>query len=263
MPTGYNRLLMTTLPRRTSAHPRTGGAAALLATVFLLAGAAAALACLAPGPALAAAAEPQAAQAITPELRAEFERWWDTQPRMTLPVSSDGAKVLVVKFTDLQCPSCGVSHIAMKPKLAEYQTRYPGAVKLVTKDYPLQPECNPNVQRAVHLAACDAAAAVRMARQVGKGDALEDWFYSNQSSLTPTSVRQAAAAIGGVTNFNAGLPAALNAIRTDVGLGKLLGVNATPTFYVNGVRCESQKQPLATPFIFAAIEYELRKAGLK
>jgi len=256
---------MTTPHRRTWVHPKPAGArsAALLATVVLLAGAAATVAFFPPGPALAAAAGPQAAPGITPELRAEFERWWDTQPRMTLPISSDGAKVLIVKFTDLQCPSCGVSHIAMKPRLAEYQARYPGAVKLVAKDYPLQPECNPNVQRAVHLAACDAAAAVRMARQQGKGDALEDWFYANQSSLTPMSVRQAAATIGGVTNFNAALATALNGIRTDVGLGKLLGVTATPTFYVNGVKCESQGQPLATPFIFVAIEYELRKAGLK
>jgi hypothetical protein len=257
---------MTTLHRRTWAHPTSVGvrSAALLASFFLLAGAAAAaVGFFPPGTAPAVTAGPQGAPGITPELRAEFERWWDAQPRMTLPISSDGAKVLIVKFTDLQCPSCGVSHVTMKPKLAEYQARYPGAVKLVTKDYPLQPECNPNVQRAVHLAACDAAAAVRMARQQGKGDALEDWFYANQSSLTPMSVRQAAAAIGGVTNFNAGLPAALNAIRTDAGLGKLLGVNATPTFYVNGVKCESQGQPLATPFIFVAIEHELRKAGLK
>ncbi|RPJ75213.1 MAG: hypothetical protein EHM24_04700 [Acidobacteria bacterium] len=256
---------MTTPHRLAWALPKAVGArsATLLAAVFLLAGAAAALAFFPPAPPVAGRSDPQAAPAVTPELRADFERWWDTQPRMTLPVSADGAKVLIVKFTDLQCPSCGLSHFAMKPKLAEYQSRYPGAVKLVTKDYPLQPECNPNVQRAVHLAACDAAAAVRMARQQGKGDALEEWFYANQSSLTPMSVRQAAATIGGVTNFNAGLATALNGIRTDVGLGKLLGVTATPTFYVNGVKCESQGQPLATPFIFVAIEYELRKAGLK
>jgi len=238
----------------------------LLVAVILLAGAA-----LAPGvlpaawPSLhaAAGAQAQAMPPVTPELRADFERWWDTQPRVTLPVSADGAKVLVVKFTDLQCPSCGVSHFALKPVLAGVESRYPGAVRMVTKDYPLQPECNGGVQRAVHLAACDAAAAVRMARQQGKGDALEDWFYRNQSSMTPASVRQAAATIGGVTNFDARLPAALSAIRTDAGLGKLLGVNATPTFYVNGVKCEAQGQPLATQFIVVAIEYELRKAGLK
>jgi hypothetical protein len=228
---------------------------------FLLAGAAAGLPTL-PG-AAAGPRAPQAAQSITPELRAEFERWWDTQPRVNLPISSDGAKVLLVKFTDLQCPSCGVSYFALKPVLADLETRHPGAVKMVTKDYPLQPDCNGGVQRAVHLAACDAAAAVRMARLQGKGDALEEWFYRNQASITPASVRQAAATIGGVTDFDARRPAALNAIRTDAGLGKLLGINATPTFYVNGVKCEAQGQPLATPFIIVAIEYELRKAGVK
>ena len=236
--------------------------AVLVAALFALAAAAAFIGSPT-GPVLAAAVARQPSQAPPAELRAEFERWWETQPRMTLPVSADGAKVLIVKFTDLQCPSCGLSYFSMKPVLANYEARHPGAVKLVTKDYPLQPECNSGVQRAVHLAACDAAAAVRMARQHGKGDALEEWFYANQAALTPASVRQAAASIGGVTNFEAGLPSALNAIRTDTGLGKLLGVRATPTFFINGVKAESQGQPITTQFILIAIDYELRKAGVK
>ena len=74
-------------------------------------------------------------------------------------------------------------------------------MKYVVKDYPLQPECNSNVTRAFHLAACDAAAAVRLARQNGKGEALEDWFYGNQPSISPATVRQMAASIGGVQDF--------------------------------------------------------------
>lgn len=235
----------------------------LLALVLLLAGAAAAVAGLPPGSTDPGPFSPQAARAISPELRAEFERWWDAQPRVTLPISADGAKVVIVKFTDLQCPSCGVTYFALKPVLANYESRFPGAVKMVTKDYPLQPECNSSVKQAVHLAACDAAAAVRMARQLGKGEALEAWFYANQAGLSPITVRQAAASIGGVTDFEARLPATLSSIRTDAGLGQFLRVNATPTFYVNGVRAESQGQPLATQFLLAAIEDEVRKAGLK
>ena len=40
-----------------------------------------------------------------------------------------------------------------------YATSWHPAVK----DYPLQPECNKNVLRPLHLAACDAAVALRLA----------------------------------------------------------------------------------------------------
>ena len=253
---------MTTLYRRVFADRgavRSRPWSLLVAALFL----GAALALIVPSEVrLRAAGGPQASAAVSPELKAEFERWWEAQPRVPLPVSADGAKVVVVKFTDLQCPSCGVSHFAMKAILARFESQVPGAVKLLTKDYPLQPECNSSVTRAVHFASCEAAAAVRMARKQGKGEALEDWFYANQATMSPSTVRQAAASIGGVTNFDAGLAAAMAGVKTDVGLGRILGVNATPTYFINGVQCESQRQPLAPQFLEIAIAYELRKAGV-
>ncbi len=56
---------------------------------------------------------------------------------------ADGAKVLIVKFNDYQCPACGQSYLAYKPILEKYAASHPGAVKLVLKDYPLSSECNP------------------------------------------------------------------------------------------------------------------------
>ena len=36
---------------------------------------------------------------------------------------------------------------------------------------------------------------------------MEDWLYANHATLTPASVRQAAADVGGVTDFDAQYPA--------------------------------------------------------
>ena len=58
-------------------------------------------------------------------------------------------------------------------------------MKFVTKDYPLEPECNANVPQTVHPFACEAAAAVRMARRNNKAEPLEDWIFANQATLTP------------------------------------------------------------------------------
>jgi protein-disulfide isomerase len=256
-------LPMTTLHRRVFGDLRAVGSrpAVLLVVVLFLAGAASTVAFFPSEAALRAGAGQRAAPAVSPELKAEFERWWDAQPRVPLPVSADGARVVVLKFSDLQCPSCSISYFAMKPILERFQDQYPGAVKMVTKDYPLQPDCNSSVQRPIHLAACDAAAAVRMARQQGKGDALEEWFYANQAAISPSSVRQAAASVGAVLDFDKGLASAMSAVKTDVGLGQFLSVRSTPTYFINGVRCEAQGQPLAPQFLDIAIARELQKAG--
>ena len=203
------------------------------------------------------AAQQRAAQPVTADQRSEFERFWDSQPRMTVPVPSDGASVVIVKFTDLQCPSCGVTFFELRPILSKYRAQFPGAVKMVTKDYPLQPECNSHVPRPLHTAACDAAVAVRLARQRNKGESLEEYLYGHQPTMSPASVRDAAFAIAGVQDLDLQYPRVIGEVKADVGLGALLGVHQTPTFFINGVKVESA----APQTIDMAIAYELKKAG--
>jgi vitamin-K-epoxide reductase (warfarin-sensitive) len=246
---------MTTLPRRLLGDLRALVARplALMALLVFLAGAASAVAFF---PKEQAAAP--AGQAPSASAQSEFERWWTGLPRIAIPVPADGAAVVIVKFSDYQCPACGQSFLSDRPIFSKYEGQFPGSIKFVAKDYPLQPECNPNVPRAVHLASCDAAAAVRMARAKGKGDALEEYFYTHQVMLTPVSVREAAQTIGGVTDFEAQYPRIIEQVKTDVGLGKLLGIRVTPTFFINGVRVDGG---LAPQTMDMAIAYELKKAG--
>jgi uncharacterized membrane protein/protein-disulfide isomerase len=190
--------------------------------------------------------------------RAEFEQYWETLPRVTVPVPSGGAAVLVVKFTDFQCPMCGASYREYKPILARYQAELPGAVKVVSKMYPLQPECNVNVPGPYHSAACDAAAAWIIARGKGRGDAMEDWLYANGALLSPAYVREGARTVGMIPDLTAEYPRVLEEIKADVALGRLLGINSTPTFFINGVKVVGA---IAPQYFDMAIAYELRKAG--
>lgn len=257
-------LPMTKIPSRIPRDVRAlaGRPAALAAVIVFVAGVASALAFFPSEERLRAEAAQQAPAAPPSDARAEFAKWWEAQPRTTVPVPSDGAAVVVVKFTDLQCGGCGASYVALKPILAKYQSLHPGAVKYIVKDYPLSPDCNPAITRPFHLAACDAAAAVRMARRDGKGDALEEWFYTHQAEITPATVREMAATMGGVKDFDARYAEAIDGVRADAGLGRLLNVRVTPTFYINGVKAEDQGQPISPQYIDIAIELELRKAGV-
>jgi protein-disulfide isomerase len=176
---------------------------------------------------------------------------------MTVPVPSDGAAVVIVKFTDLQCPQCGITFFEMRPILSRYQAQFPGAVKMVTKDYPLQMECNSSMPRPLHTAACDAAVAVRLAKQRNKGESLEEYLYGHQPTMSPASVRDAAFAIAGVQDLDLQYPRVIGEVKADVGLGRLLGVTGTPTLFINGVRIVAA----AAQTIDLAIAYELKKAG--
>jgi protein-disulfide isomerase len=184
--------------------------------------------------------------------RAKLAEWWEVQPKEDLPVDGGGARVVVVKFNDYQCPLCGVTFNMYRPLF----DKHGDSVKLVTKHYPLEGECNPGVPGGSHLAACEAAAAVIMAEAKGTARQMEEWLFANQQTLTPAKVKQAARDVAGITDFDAQYPAALKRIRADAELGERLKVNATPTFFINGRRLP---EALAAQYMNVLIEIELNR----
>ena len=217
---------MTTLPRRAVTDLRAWIASplAIAVTVLFFGGAASAVAFF-PREGSAAGSEPAAAgQAPTQDQRSEFERWYTAQPRVPLIVPAEGAKVLIVDFSDFQCPYCRQAFVALKPLLAKYNAQQPGSVRLVLKDYPLDSECNVNVQNGgPHPAACEAAVAVRLAKARNREDAMEEWLFANQPAMTPDSVRQAARDVGQVTDFEAKYASTLELVKGDIAFGQIAG----------------------------------------
>ena len=259
---------MTTLPRRAMNDLRVfaGSPLAIAIAVLFLAGAATTLAFF-PRETIAASADgsspaataPAVGPAPTESQRSEFERWFVAQPRITLSVPSEGAKVLILKFNDFQCPPCRQSHINYMPIIKKFQAEHPGAVRYALIDYPLESECNVAVfGGGPHPAACEAAAAVRLAREHGREEAMIDWIFANQAQLTPPLVRQAARDTGQVPDFDAKYAATLDLVKKDVALGQQVGIKSTPTFLINGVKVEGA---LPAQYFEQAIAYELQRAA--
>lgn len=169
--------------------------------------------------------------ALTDQQRADLDKWWAVQPIVDLPIADEGAAVIVVKFSDYMCPACRQSFEWYKPIVAKYETG--GRVRFVVKHYPLEGECNKHAPNN-HYASCEAAAAVIMARATGKAQALDQWIFTNQGSLSPQTVKAAAREIGGIQDFDAQYPRVLEEVTADANLGGTLGVNRTPTFYIAG-----------------------------
>jgi protein-disulfide isomerase len=250
---------MTTLPRRAVRDLRaviTSPLAILIAVVFL-GGAASAVALFPREGALEQAASSPVQEA---DRLAEFDRWFAAQPRVPIVVPVD-AKVAIVDFSDFQCPFCKQAYETLKPILAKYNTKQPGAVKLVLKDFPLDSKCNSSVQGGgPHPSACEAAVAVRLARAKNRDVALEDWLFDNQPLMTSETVRKAAREIGQVTDFQEKYASTIALVKGDIDFGHSLNVKATPTLFINGVKVEGV---LAPPFLERAIDLELQRATAK
>lgn len=204
----------------------------------------------------AAEAAPTApVRALAEAEQSSFDQWYAGLPRVPVAVAADGAKVVIVKFNDYQCPPCRMTHEHYKPVIAKYKAQHPGKVKYVTLDYPLEGECNANAPGGGHAAACEAAVAVRLARAKGRGEAMEEWIFANQPTLTPDLVKQAARSVGGVADFDAQYARTLELVKADIAMGAALKVTGTPTFFINGARV-----PIIKPEFFdAAIAYELKR----
>jgi uncharacterized membrane protein len=250
---------MSQLPARALRDLRTlaSNPAALVAAIVLVSGAATAVAFF---PREAAPADAQTPPAGTSGgQQSEFERWYLAQPKVDPGIPAEGAAVLIVKFNDYQCPPCKQTYDTYKSILAKYRTSHPGAVRFVTKDFPLDPECNFNAPGGGHLAACEAAVAVRLAEKQNRREAMEDWLFANQPTLTPDTVKEGARTVGGinVSDFNAQYASVLPLVKADIATGGALGVRSTPTFFING---RLIKGGLPPQFFDAALAYELKQA---
>ena len=190
-----------------------------------------------------------------PELDADFQKQfaaaWAQQPRTNLGIAPEGAKVVVVKFVDWLCPTCKAYHVAYDPIFTKYKTSDPGALKFVTKDLPWNTACNSYAQRTLqgHEAACDAAVAVRLAADKGKGDAMVDWLFANQPELiqlgmtgskdkASTMIKDQLKTLASFTgaDFDTQYGRKVAGIQQDGSDARALQIDGTPTYFLNGVK---------------------------
>lgn len=202
------------------------------------------------------AADPVAAptETLGADEISQFTAWMDVQPRENLGIPANGAKVVVVKFNDYQCPACRQAYLAYRSLQQSIEAKYPGQVAFVNVDYPLESECN---QGGIHSSACEAAVAVRLAKAKNRGPEMEEWLFANQDTLTRDRVKEGLSEVAQVTDFDARYPEVLNAVRADAQLGQKVQITGTPTFFINGIRIGSTLRPA---YMEAAIEHELKRA---
>jgi len=183
-----------------------------------------------------------------PDLRVLFDA-----PRHTIELANDdpsvgsaSAPITLVEFSDFQCPFCQ----RVAPTIKQIRQAYGDKVRVVWKDFPLT---------QIHPQAFKAGEAGHCAADQGKFWEYHDRLFANQQLLQPADLKKHAADLG---LDQAAFAECLDSskygerVRDGVAEGTRLGVNSTPTIYING-RLLSGAQPYE---VFAAvIDEELSK----
>jgi protein-disulfide isomerase len=161
-------------------------------------------------------------------------------------LGSASAPVTIVEFSDFQCPFCRQA----APTLKQIRDKYGDKVRVVWKDFPLT---------QIHPQAFKAGEAAHCAAEQGKFWEYHDRLFANQQALQPADLKKHAVETGlDSAKFDACLDSSKygDRVREGVAQGARLGVNSTPTMYVNG-RLVSGAQPYEV--IAAVIDEELSR----
>ena len=176
------------------------------------------------------------------KLKTEF------QPSFGTP----GAPVVLVEFTDFECPYCKEEATMLRQNLL---TAYPKQVRLYFKDFPIE---------AIHPWAKSAAIAGRCVFRQDPSSfwSYHDWMFAHQADITPVNLKDKVMewAKGEKDIDVLQLGRCMDTKATEAEVDKniaeahALDVNATPTLFVNGRRIP---QAIDWTNLRSIIDYEI------
>ncbi len=189
---------------------------------------------------------------MTVNLRAEARRTLVLRDQPTQGPAT--APVTIVEFADLECPTCAREHEFLEQQVVP---RYGNKVRVVYKEFPL-------VQ--VHPWALTAALASQCVFQI-KPSAYVGFrteVFRNQPNINPANVRDLLLYYGeqaGVDRVKLAAcvdsKASLSRVEENLKEGQALGVNSTPTFFINDRMMVGGSPPES---FFALVDEALRGA---
>ena len=149
------------------------------------------------------------------------------------------ASVVLVEYSDFQCPACG----AYFPVMKGLKEAYGDKLKIVYRNYPLT-SLHPNAQLAAQAA---EAAGIQ-----GQFFVMHDLLFGNQQTWsteadpTNTFVGYATSIGLDIEKFKTDLTSdeTFESVKDDIRSGNKSNIDSTPTFFLNGFQIEKNPQGL-------------------
>jgi protein-disulfide isomerase/uncharacterized membrane protein len=150
----------------------------------------------------------------------------------SLSFGSDQAPITVVEFSDFQCSACRKAAFLFQA----VKKRYREDIRFVFKNYPLDRSCNSSLPQTLHPAACEAAMLALCAHRHQKFEEVYEVLFNLQQQFVPGTLFSLLEAKGfslvcSESDF-------MVSLERDIQDAQLLGVKATPTFFINGHKME-------------------------
>ncbi len=169
-------------------------------------------------------------------------RWFRERPTVTVSPGGHArgpadAPVTLVEFSDFSCPHCA----RLDATIAQMMRDEKPAVRVVFRHFPLSADCNPAAKATIHAAACLAAVASECAAEQGEFWQYQHTLFSNQDRFARAELVAYARDLGlDIDAFDRCLEGdeARERVRRDAEEGARLGVQSTPTLFLNGRRIE-------------------------
>jgi protein-disulfide isomerase len=144
-------------------------------------------------------------------------------------LGSSTAAVTLIEYSDFECPACAT----YQPIVNELEKKYGDKIAVVYRYFPL---------RQIHKSADLAAQASEAAGLQGKFWEMHDLLFSRQtqwstaSDVKQTLIDYASELKLDTAKFTADLESQTvkDRVNIDVASGEAIGINSTPTFYLNG-----------------------------
>ena len=191
------------------------------------------------------AAEEQALDAWRASEEVEHDLITETGPMQDYGYGELSAPVQIVEFSDFQCPFCR----RLSGELEQLVADFPGKVRVVARNFPLDSSCNPQMPQAAHPLACAAARFARCAGEQGQFKRASAWLselpdLENESTSPEAFESMLDAATGTLGLDGAALKECRAASRTDEKIASdaekaaELGLQGTPLVLINGKKLD-------------------------
>jgi protein-disulfide isomerase len=166
------------------------------------------------------------------------------------------ARITIVEFSDFQCPYCREFARTLRENVPQ---KYPKDVRVIFEDFPID-SLHPWARAAAEAAHC-----------VGDGNpdlfwSYHDWIFTHQGEINIGNLREKVLSFAKEHQLDqAKLTSCLDThatkteVETSIEKGRQLGIEKTPTFYLNG-----RAVPGALPWsnLDTLIQMELNRPGL-
>lgn len=190
----------------------------------------------------------------------EVQKAFQNEPKYDIPLNpaspilgSVTAPVQLIVFSSFQCPSCK----SFAPMLEHLYKKFGGKISITFKNFPLSNKCNPGLEDDMQPQSCDAALASLAAQDQNLFWKYHDLVFNSNLALDEKALESFAISAGlNIEKWrnDKQSDSTMMKLMADIQIANQLGINATPTVFIDGRKVSNFQESALIFLIEAALK---------